>query len=111
MREICKKIRFNSCFCRHPKEDFVRALGEDTVKKLMDLGYLKLSAKRPEIHDYYQDEILQFSNKFRRIFDYHAWPLKSWLKINVLHYYEIKWWITKKYNMIFHPNRINLMVI
>ena len=93
IKEICKKLNSKSCHYRHPQRDFIDILGWETVDKLLKIGWLKYSAPKTYpgtnircIWDY-SVPCYEYSNTFRRIYNYYTTPFWLWLKIDVLHFY------------------------
>ena len=98
IKEICKKLDKKGCEFRHPKVDFVEAIGELNVMKLVDIGFLKDSPRKtypgtdiPWKGDFYES-CYEYGKMFRRIANYVNTPFWLWLKIYVLNLY---WFVHK----------------
>jgi len=89
IKEISKKLESNSCYFRHPKSDFVKYLGQETVDKLVEIGFLKDSPHIEFAQDYSED-CYEFTKKFRRIYNFIITPFWLWVKLYVFHWYIIK---------------------
>lgn len=99
LKYICQKLDKRRCYYRHPQEDFIEILGNETVNKLLDAGCIKYSPRItypgtdiPWNGDYYRD-CYEFCKKFKRVFNYLSSPFWLWFRIYVLHTYlfRIKW--------------------
>ena len=98
IKEICKKLEDKRCFYRHPQSDFIDILGQDVVNKLLEIGWIKNSDPKTYpgtniryLWDY-SVPCYEYSNTFRRIYNYYTTPFWLWLKIDVLHLY---WFVHK----------------
>ena len=89
IKEISKKLENNCCHFRHPKSDFVKYLGQETVDKLIEIGFLKDSPSTGEHWDYKED-CYEFTKKLRLIYNFIITPFWLWMKIYVFHWYIIK---------------------
>ena len=79
MKEICKHLYYNSCYYRHPKSDFEKAIGKECIDILVKKGYLKDSPKIKNIRDF-DEPCYEFSRKFRLIFNYYTNTLWEFIK-------------------------------
>lgn len=84
IKEISKKLYNNSCYFRHPKSDLVKYLGQETIDKLVEIGFLKDSPSTGKHWDYKED-CYEFTRKFKNIFSFIILPFWIWFKYNVLH--------------------------
>jgi len=98
IKEICKKLDAKSCYFRHPQKDFIGILGQDVVNKLLEIGWIKNSNPKTYpgtniqyLWDY-SVPCYEYSNTFRRIYNYYTTPFWLWLKIYVFHLY---WFVHK----------------
>ena len=66
MKEICNELEDKNCYFRHPKEDFVKYLDQETVDKLIEIGFLKNSPSSGKLWDYKRD-CYEYSKKFKNI--------------------------------------------
>ena len=89
IKEISKKLENKCCHFRHPKSDFVKYLGQETVNKLVDIKFLKNSPSTGEYWDYKED-CYEFTKKFRRVYNFMTTPFWLWVKIYVLNFYWFK---------------------
>ena len=89
IKDICYKLNNNNCYYRHPQQNFVDTLGQDVVDKLVKMKYLKHSPSTKSWWDYTND-CYEYSNKFRRLFDFIVTPFWLWFKIYVMHIYTFK---------------------
>ena len=90
IKDICIKLDNENCYFRHPKHDFVKCLGEDTVSKLVDMGWLKDSPYIDNCHDY-SEPCYEFSTFFRKISNYIVNGLKNWLYYYVFQLWRVKY--------------------
>lgn len=97
LKDICLKLDKKHCNYRHPQEDFIEILGQETVDKLLDARCIKDS---PQIilngvlwEGDYKRPCYEFCPKFKRAFNYLASPFWLWFRIYVLHTYwfRVKW--------------------
>lgn len=92
LKDICQKLEKNGCYYRHPKSDFVKHLGKETVENLLKSKCIK-NSKRLDAYwiDYYE-ECYEYCNLFRKVYNYFTTPFWLWLKIYVLNVY---WFVRK----------------
>ena len=48
LKDIYLKLEKDHCYFRHPKNDFVKTLGQETVDKLLETGCLKDSPRKTD---------------------------------------------------------------
>ena len=92
IKEICKKLDKKGCEFRHPKVDFVEAVGQDTVNKLYVLGFINDSKPLDAYWIDYRQPCYEYGKMFRRIANYVNTSFWLWLKIYVLNLY---WFVHK----------------
>ena len=92
IKEISNKLESKNCYFRHPKEDFVKYLGQETVNKLVDIKFLKDSPHIEFVQDYSED-CYEFTKKFKRIYNFIITPFFIWVKFYVLKFgwFKYKW--------------------
>ena len=99
IKEICKKLDKKGCEFRHPKVDFVEAIGELNVMKLVDIGFLKDSPRKtypgtdiPWKGDFYES-CYEFGTLFRKLYNFVTVPFGLWLRCYVFQF----WWFRCKW--------------
>ena len=89
MKEICNKLENKFCYYRHPQSCFIRHLGKETVDKLIDIKYLKVSPSTGASWDYKED-CYEYTKKFKNISSFITLPFFIWFKIYILKFYRLK---------------------
>lgn len=92
LKLTCKLLEKEQCYFRNPRKRFNECLGEPLVDLLLKGGYIKESPTTGQPWDYKED-CYEFTNKFRRVYNFMATPFWLWIKIYVLNFYwfERKW--------------------
>jgi len=67
IKEICLKLEKECCYFCHPKSDFVKVLGQDTVDDLLKRGWIKDSPKLEAYWIDYRESCYVFGILFRKI--------------------------------------------
>lgn len=88
IKELCKNLK--GCEFRHPKEDFVRAIGQDTVNKLVEIGFIKNSKPLQAYWIDYRQPCYEYGKILRGIANYANTPFWLWLKVYVLQLWRIQ---------------------
>ena len=93
IKDICQKLEKKGCEFRHPKEDFVNAVGQDTVNKLYILGFINDSKPLDAYWIDYRQPCYEYGKLFRKIANYVNTPKWLWFKVYVLQLWRVKcWW-------------------
>lgn len=100
IKEICKKLDKKGCEFRHPKVDFVEAVGQDTVNKLYILGFIKDSKPLEQYWIDYRQPCFEYGIWLRRISHFVTNSFWVWFKIYVIQFYTIKWSIIRFFERI-----------
>ena len=93
VKDICNELEDKNCYFRHPKEDFEKYLGQETVSKLVEIGFLKDSPSSGKSWDYKRD-CYEYSKKFKTIYLFITLPFWVWFKYYVLYitWFKHKWY-------------------
>ena len=94
IKDICKKLDKKGCEFRHPKVDFVEAVGQDTVNKLYVLGFINDSKPLDAYWIDYRQPCYEYGKLFCKIANYVNTPKWLWFKIYVLNVY----WFVRKWH-------------
>ena len=70
IKDICKKLDKKGCEFRHPKVDFIEAVGQDTVNKLYVLGFINDSKPLDAYWIDYRQPCYEYGKMFRSIANY-----------------------------------------
>ena len=99
LKDIYLKLENDHCYFRHPKNDFIKSLGQETVNKLLETGCLKDSPRKtypgtdiPWEGDFY-DSCYEFGTLFRKLYNFVTVPFGLWLKCYVFQF----WWFRCKW--------------
>ena len=92
LKLVCELLEKKHCYFRNTQKRFNEGLGEPLVELLLDGGCIKESPTSGQHWDYNED-CYEFTNMFRRVYNFMANPFWIWFKIYVLNFYwfEHKW--------------------
>ena len=90
IKEICLKLEKECCYFCHPKSDFVKVLGQDTVDDLLKRGWIKDSPKLEAYWIDYHERCYEFGTLFRKMFNFIVNRKWMWFKIYVLQLWRVQ---------------------
>ena len=89
LKLTCELLDKKHCYFRHTQKHFIECLGQYLVDLLLDGGAIKESPTSGQPWDFKED-CYEFTNKFRRMYNFMTVPFWTWFKIYVLNFYWFK---------------------
>lgn len=89
LKLTCELLDKKNCYYRQPQKHFIECLGDYLVNLLLDSGAIKESKSTGEPWDFKED-CYEFTEKFRRVYNFMSVPFWIWFKIYVLNFYWFK---------------------
>lgn len=100
IKDICIKLEKAGCEYRHPKTDFMDAIGADNVNKLLKMGWIKDSKPLEQYWIDYRQPCFEYGIGLRRMSHFTTNSFWLWFKIYFIQYYTIKYTITRFFERI-----------
>lgn len=100
LKDICIKLEKAGCEYRHPRTDFMDAIGADNVNKLLWSGLIKDSKPLEQYWIDYRQPCFEYGIWLRRISHFVTNSFWVWFKIYVIQFYTIKWSIIRFFERI-----------
>lgn len=89
LKLTCELLDKKNCYYRQPQKHFIECLGQYLVDLLLDGGAIKESKSTGQPWDFKED-CYEFTEKFRRVYNFMSVPFWIWFKIYVLNFYWFK---------------------